>query len=234
MVSYCGSVSACPRRSNVRQTQPSAAISRALTRYCCWFPRQPCTNRTAGTTVAGATSVPRMYWPSTAMSILSSRVAIALHHRVFGNAPGLLVFAAKVDSGVCRHGFRFAVKFDAGRAYDGKLRVLLESLQGRDLGPAGAADSPRLFEHGAALRSRRIDARNDVVVSTRGKELGKKLCCGRVERMRPHDGAPGLRRRFDFEQRVETAAEHNEFGPAVSGRPALVGRQPLRAVIGRH
>ena len=40
-VSYSGCVAAWPLRSKVRQTQPSAAISCARTRYCSWQPPQP-------------------------------------------------------------------------------------------------------------------------------------------------------------------------------------------------
>ena len=70
----CSCVRAWPRRSKVRQMQPSAATSRARATYCCWLPPQPCTNSTPGISVPGVTSVPAMCWSPTAISSRSSRV----------------------------------------------------------------------------------------------------------------------------------------------------------------
>ena len=90
--------SAWPRRSKIRQAQPSAAMARALSRYCSWLPPQPWTRSVPGLpcpAAAGAISVPSMLSPLTGISIASVRSSMRLHDGVFDQRPGLRVHAAE-------------------------------------------------------------------------------------------------------------------------------------------
>ncbi|MNE71689.1 hypothetical protein D3C80_1675850 [compost metagenome] len=56
-----------------------------------------------------------------------------------------------------------------------QCRVIGKSLQGQQLGTAGTAQAPGLFEHTAAQVALGVQAARDVVVAPRGDETGEVL-----------------------------------------------------------
>src|SRR5438094_8284644 len=130
--------------------QPSAATSRARATYCCWLPPQPCTNSTPGISVPGVTSVPAMCCSPTAISSASSSVVAIEFHRVLRQATAMRIDPAKVDERTLGYRARLVVNLDGRAAHPRAFPVALECREGDDLGSAGAADAPRLFEHACA------------------------------------------------------------------------------------
>src|SRR3990170_4268351 len=183
-VSYWPRVSAWPRRSKIRQALPSAAMARALARYCCWQPPQPCTNRVpgmAGPDAAGRMSVPSMLVPLTWIAIASVRSSMGLHDRVFDERPGLRVDAAEMHPRAGRRLRVLAVGLGGARAHRAQARIGAERLERSNLGAARAADAPRLLEHAAMPAPARVAPAQHVVIAARSEQAGKFLR-GSIER----------------------------------------------------
>src|SRR6218665_3461692 len=134
---------AWPRRSKVRQMQPSAAISWARAMYCSWLPSHPCTSMTPVIRLLGPTRVPAMLRAPTGMWMLLCRVVvIARRDGVFGERADLVVHTAEIDHRAGRQRLARAEDLVAAGAHDLALRVGLERLQRGDLRAGGAAGAP--------------------------------------------------------------------------------------------
>src|SRR5262245_3904039 len=82
--------------------QPRPAAARARARSCDWLPPQPCTNSTPGMAVAGASRVPAMRSPSTAISSASSRVSTVFHYAILRDQADMIVDRAELYARVGR------------------------------------------------------------------------------------------------------------------------------------
>lgn len=99
----CASVAAWPRRSKVRQMQPSPAMSRARLRSKRWLPPQPWTNSTPGSLARGVSRVPATCVSNTGIVMVSLCVvivrAVVLRHAAgLGNEADLGVVGVEYDA----------------------------------------------------------------------------------------------------------------------------------------
>src|SRR5436190_5536743 len=186
-VSCCPPVLAWPRRSNVSPTQPSATISRARARYCCWLPPQPWTKSTPGRVVAGVMSVPAMCSRSTRRSNVWSRVDIPGQGRVLGEEAHCRIDTAEIERRPRGDRLVLAIHL-GGRGVDGgKRRVGAERFQRGDLRRARSTETPRLLEHAAARAPFGVAAGRDVVIAAGGEEAREARVGGGIVRARMLD-----------------------------------------------
>src|SRR5690606_28869073 len=132
----------CPRRSNVRQTQPSPAIPRARSRSRSWLPPHPWPTSTPGTPLARPSTVPALRAAATGASLGSLLVPIRLHHDIFANQPQVRILARERFDGVGRRGFMRPEELQRFCSEPLAVRLSAEDFHGGDFRPAGAADAP--------------------------------------------------------------------------------------------
>src|SRR5262245_22624110 len=153
-------------------------------------------NSTCGLTAAGCAGpsrVPRICWPSTAISTASSFVDIRLYLRVLEYGASVGIDTVKVDDRSLRRRRPDAEHLDAPGTHGPKCGVSAERLQGRDLGAAGPADSPGLLQHTRTPVAPGVGPLSDVIVPP-GREQARELLGRRVVRPRLGDGQLCLRR----------------------------------------
>src|SRR5688500_17247199 len=232
-VSYWPRVSAWPRRSKVRQAQPSWATARALARYCSWQPPQPCTNSVPGvpgSAAVGVMSVPSILVPLTGIAIASVRSSMRLHDRVFNERPGLRVDAAEMHPRAARRLRGLAVRFGRARAHRTQARIGAESLERSNFGATRAADAPRLLEDAAMPAPAGIASPQHVVVAARGEQAGKLLRRS-IERHGLADRHLHVLFEFGFQQHAVVPPHDDQVRPAVRRLPVIVGGHSLRAAV---
>src|SRR5581483_3357585 len=221
---------AWPRKSIVSAMQPSAAISRARARYCCWLPPQPCRNSTPGTSVAGATSVPAIVSPATAISSFVSRVDMIFRHRVLHDAPDGAVRAVEIHRRAL--GYRCVAVVLETCGDDGGYRGIgVQTFERRDFRSARAADAPRLLENAATPCVGSVGAPpdRDVVVAARREETREVPSRRRGVHASVRNRRARRRGQRQREQRVELAARDGELRAAVDLGAVVVLGEPLRS-----
>src|SRR5450432_2941864 len=192
--------------------------------YCCWLPPQPCTNSTPGTSIEGATTVPWIVSPSTAMETTSSCVDMRRGNNVLGQRTNLRVHTVKKYG---RPGWRRefgAVHFHGRRPRLNQSAVLAEHGERGHFRPAGPTDAPRLLQHSDPPASANIGPGDHVVVAARREESGEAFRGRGVVNARADDGEFHFGVVGGAGERVEIAADRGQVRAAVDFGAMVVAR----------